>query len=255
VFPVLFALGPLKIQGYGAMIALGGLVACGWLRANRKAAGLARDEDFWLLINALLISGFVGGRLLYLIEYETPFTPSFWRILASPSQGFSVLGAFAGIPLGVWLVARARKIPYLRLLDHVMWMAPVWHAFGRLGCLLAGCCHGRPTDASWGVVFRDPRAQVPDALLGVALHPTQLYEAAGDVLIAAILYPLLSRKRPGTVTAAYFGCYGLLRFMVEPYRGDSVPFAAGLTAAQFLGLALAAAGGVVAWRSRVSHAA
>jgi phosphatidylglycerol:prolipoprotein diacylglycerol transferase len=253
VHPLLFAYGPFHLYGYGAMIVLGGVLSLGWLRARAARAGLKTDDDFWMLVNAILLGGFLGGRLLYLFVYVRPFSPEFWRAAFSGSNGFSVLGAFAGVPLCVWAFCRWRGVPAARLFDHLGVVAPFWHVFGRFGCFLAGCCHGRPTDVPWAVVFRDPRSLVRPEWLGVPLHPAQLYEAFGNALIALLLYRLLlktERSRPGLVAAAYLAAYGAERFFLEFYRGDTVPFALGLTAGQALGLCLIAAGGaVVAWRS------
>ncbi len=143
---------------------------------------------------------------------------------------------------------RRRGTDFWVLADHAFWMIPAWHVPGRLGCFLAGCCHGRPTDVPWAVVFTDPAAMVPRRLLGVPLHPTQLYEAAAEGLIALALYPLLAKK-PGTVTAAYFMAYGVLRFILEYYRGDGVG-AGPLSAGQLLGAGLFGAGAMVLWYTR-----
>ncbi len=252
--PLLFAYGPFHLYGYGAMIVLGGVVSLGWLHGRAAKAGLKTDDDFWMLVNAILLGGFVGGRVLYLFEYTRPFSPEFWRASIAASNGFSVLGAFAGVPLGVWLFCRRRGVPAARLFDHIGVVAPLWHVFGRLGCFLAGCCHGRATDVPWAVVFTDPTSQIRPDLLGVPVHPTQLYEALGEAAIAASLYGLLihtERSRPGLVIAAYLALYGVLRFTLEFYRGDTVPLGAlGLTGGQGLSLGLlAASGAILAWRS------
>ena len=255
--PVLFQWGPFRLYGYGAMLVLAGLVAFSFLRVRAKKTGLKNDEDFWLLINVILISGFGGGRILFLLEYTRLFSQEFWRALISTSSGFSVLGGFISVPIGIWLFCRWRDIPYLRVLDMICVMAPMGHVFARFGCLLAGCCHGRPTDEPWGIVFRDPRAMVPLEWQGIPLHPTQLYEAFGNALIAVAMYRLLVRtekSRPGLVVAAYFACYGVERFILEYYRGDTVPLAFGLTAGQGLGLGLiAAAASLAAWRRACSR--
>lgn len=255
--PVLLQFGPFKLYGYGAMLVLAGIVAFWFLHRRAKKAGLKDADDFWVLINVILISGFGGGRILFLLEYTRLFSHEFWRTLVSPSSGFSVLGGFLSVPLGVWLFCRWRKIPFLRLLDTICVMAPMGHVFARFGCLLAGCCHGRPTDMPWGIVFRDPRSMVPQVWLGVPLHPAQLYEAFGNALIALAMYRLLVRtesSRPGLVVAAYFACYGVERFFLEYYRGDTVPLAFGLTAGQGLGVGLVAASlALLAWRSACSR--
>jgi phosphatidylglycerol:prolipoprotein diacylglycerol transferase len=245
----------LRVYGYGAMVALGGILSFWLLRSRLAKAGLKCSEDFWLFVNILLLSGPLSGRILYLFEYTKPFSPEFWEAMLSPSRGFSMLGAFFGVPLALWGFCRWKSIPFARFLDGVLVLAPVWHAFGRLGCFLSGCCHGRPTDLPWGVVFRDPMSGVPARWLGVPLHPTQLLEVAGDILITALLYRLSEREgQPGLVTAAYFASYGALRFFIEFLRGDTVPLFLGLTAGQGLGLVLIAAAGVIlVWRSRCSR--
>jgi phosphatidylglycerol:prolipoprotein diacylglycerol transferase len=258
VHPLLFAYGPFHLYGYGAMLVLGGVLSLGWLRTRTKQAGLKSDDDFWVLVNAILLGGFVGGRAFYLFVYVRPFSPEFWRSLFSASNGFSVLGAFAGVPLCVWAACRWRRIPPGRVFDHLAVVAPFWHVLGRFGCFMAGCCHGRPTDVPWAVIFRDPRSQVRPDWLGVPLHPSQLYEAFGNAVIALALCRLLNRtadRRAGLVSAAYLAAYGIERFFLEFYRGDTVPLGfAGLTAGQGAGLALVAAGGVVlAWRARCSR--
>ena len=252
--PVLFALGPFHLYGYGAMIVLGGILSFWLLHARMAKVGLKTADDFWILVNVILASGFGGGRILYLFEYTRPFSRDFWETLISPSHGFSVLGGFISVPIALWLFARWKRISFLRLFDLVSVMAPLGHVFGRFGCLLAGCCHGRPTDVPWAITFTDPRSQVPQVWLGVPLHPPQLYEAFGNALIAASLYLLLRRTengRPGLVAAAYFASYGILRFVEEGYRGDVVPLGfLGLTAGQGLGLGLVAFSfALIGWRA------
>ena len=238
--PVLFEFGPFRLYGYGVMIVLGGILSFRFLHGRAKEAGLRGDEDFWILVNAILLSGFIGGRMMYVFEYTKWFSAEFWRTLFSISSAFSVLGAFLAVPSGIFVFCRWRDIPFLRLFDVISVMAPFWHAFGRIGCLLAGCCYGRPT-SGWGIVFQDPRAMVPIEWRGIPLYPTQLYEAFGNVLIAAALLALLNRTRlspAGLVTGAYFAAYGTLRFGMETIRGDTVPLSFGLTAGQVLSLAL-----------------
>ena len=244
--PLLLQLGPLKLYGYGAMIVLGGALSFWWLWRRRQKAGLRTEDDFWLLVNSILLGGFVGGRILFVFEYAPPRDPEFWRSLFSMSQGFSVLGAFAGVPLAIWLFCRARKVPFLNLMDHVCVMAPFWHVFGRFGCFLAGCCFGRPTTLPWAVTFTDPRSMVPTELRGTPLHPAQLYEAGLDLALAWLLSRYLKRPHdPGSVAAAYFAAYGVIRFGLETVRGDVVPLTTWLTAGQGLGLALIAGAFIV----------
>ncbi len=249
MFPVLLEFGAIKIYSYGALIALGGAAALWLMSRRRKLMGLEREEDFWALLNLVLAGGFVGGRLLHLAEYTAPFSPEFWSGLLSLRTGFSAMGAFAGAAAACGIYCRRKKLPFLKFLDGLCLVAPLWHAFGRLGCLAAGCCYGRPApELSWAVTFRDPRGLVAPALLGRPLHPAQLYEAAADLALAALLW-VWARPRadsgrwaPGVLAGAYIGGYCLIRFFLENFRADGAAFSStGLTWAQALCVAYAAA--------------
>jgi phosphatidylglycerol:prolipoprotein diacylglycerol transferase len=246
--PVLLTFGKLRVFSYGVLIALGGVLSCLIWSTKREKMGLRSEDDFWLLVNVILFGGFLGGRGLFIIEYVPFRAADLWRALSSLSQGFSVLGAFAGVVGGVWLLARSHRIPFLRLLDYVSLVAPFWHVFGRLGCFMAGCCFGRPTHLPWGVRFSDPVSMVDQALLGTLLHPTQLYEAFGEAGIFLGLWFLVVPRVErgslpfGTISSLYFAAYGLLRFGVEFFRGDTVRGVLGLTGGQVLCLVLLASG-------------
>jgi len=162
-----------------------------------------------------------------------------------------------GVAAGIWIVARHLRLEFLRVLDYVSLLAPLWHVFGRLGCFAAGCCFGSQSDAPWAVRFTDPLCMVSSRLLGAALHPAQLYEAAGDMAVfAGLFFMVLPRLERGSMPAGvlsgvYFTAYGVLRFFMEFYRGDTVPAAFGLTAGQGLSFCLVACGlALVFWRRR-----
>ncbi len=249
VYPVLFALGPLRLYGYGAAIALGGVIGARLLWLRRAKMGLPNEESFWALLNIACLSGFLGGKLLFLMQYGL-------RAGLSVMNGYSAFGGFLSVPLAVFAYARWKKIPFLKLADYMFLSAFLWHAFGRLGCFLAGCCYGRPTDYPWGLVFRDARSMVPPELRGIPLHPVQLYEAVGIMALCAVLWRILrateeGKVRPGLVVAGHFGGYGVLRFGLEYLRLDVLPFMGPFTQGQALGLCLiAASAGVLIWRSR-----
>lgn len=249
MLPILFSLGPLRLYGYGAAIMLGGIVSSSLLWPRRAKMGLRDEESFWALINLSVVSGFLGGKLLFMLQYG--FRDGF-----SIMNGYSVLGGFVSVSLCVAVFARWKRIPVLKLADYMFMGALIWHIFGRLGCFLAGCCYGRPTELPWGVVFRDPRSMIPPELLGVHLHPVQLYESACNLILALALWRVLrateeGKFRPGLVVAGHFAAYGVLRFSLEFLRGDTLPLLGPLTQGQVLGLGLiATASGIMFWRSR-----
>ncbi len=246
--PVLLDVGAFHLYGYGASIMLGAIISVSLLWPHRAKMGLPNEESFWAVINLAVVSGFIGGKLLFLLQYG-------WRDL-SIMNGYSAFGGFVSVPLFVALYARWKKIPVLQLADYMFLGALMGHVFGRVGCFLAGCCYGRPTTVPWGVVFRDPRSMIPPELLGVRLHPVQLYEAGGDLLIVLVLWRILyaieaGKYKPGLVAAGHFAAYGVLRFSLEFLRADTLPFLGPLSQGQALGLGLiAASGGIMVWRSR-----
>jgi phosphatidylglycerol:prolipoprotein diacylglycerol transferase len=94
----------------------------------------------------------------------------------------------------------------------------IGHAFGRIGCFLAGCCYGEPCTLPWAVTFTDSRTLAPP---GVPLHPTQLYSAIGLLLLFAFLLFLRKKKTfQGELFWTYLLCYSIGRFFLEFLRGD-----------------------------------
>ncbi len=88
------------------------------------------------------------------------------------------------------------------------------HGFGRLGCLMAGCCHGRPTDAWYGITMHIPGHAEP-----VKVIPVQLYEAVFLFALCALLLWGFKRGRK-YLLASYMMVYAVWRFSAELLRGD-----------------------------------
>jgi phosphatidylglycerol:prolipoprotein diacylglycerol transferase len=90
--------------------------------------------------------------------------------------------------------------------------------FGRIGCFLAGCCYGKETSLPWGVIFKDPNSL---ARLSVSLHPTQLYEAAGCLVLFFFLRWKEEKKAfDGQIFWLFLLLYAVLRFLIETVRDD-----------------------------------
>ena len=147
----------------------------------------------------------------------------------------AVLAAVAG-------VAATVGAPVLAHLDATVLGLGAFLACGRIGCLLAGCCHGRP--ATRGVRYREEhqRAGLPAFLVGVPLVPVQAIEAAGVTVLVAVGAALdLGGARDGAPLTVYVTGYALLRFVLEWMRGDlRRPVWHRVTEAQWTSLALTA---------------
>lgn len=147
------------------------------------------------------------------------------------------LFVLAGVSSVLWL----RGLPVLAGGDLLMLGIAVFLIFGRLGCLMVGCCHGRP--ARHGICYPPGHAQAgfPAYLVGTPLLPIQLLESIG-VLFLSIwgAWHLLGPHAPGSVLAGILGGYGLLRFFLELGRGDALrPVWGELSEAQWTALILA----------------
>lgn len=177
--------------------------------------------------------------------------------------GLTYYGGFLGASAAAWFLLARDRFPFWKAADMAGFAVPLGLAFGRMGCLLAGCCFGAQTNLPWALSF-PPRSPASEAQMkaheiasshawSLPVHPTQIYESAASLAIAAVcLLVVHPRKRyDGQVFAAFLALYAVARFAIEFLRRDDRGGAAGLSTSQLIGLALvAAAAAVHALRSR-----
>lgn len=235
----LFSIGRFTVHGYGLMIGLGFLFAVilGSMRA--KKIGLSAD-DFTNIAIWVLVIGFLGGKILFLIvEYRDFFNDPLSII---KSEGFVVYGGIITGILAIYVYCKVKKLEFLRYIDLFATFVPINQAMGRIGCFCAGCCYGRQTDSPIGVVF--PEGCLAPA--GVKVLPTQLFMAAGDFAIFAIMLMYTKKDRkPGQATILYLLLYGVGRFIIEFFRNDYRGSVGILSTSQFISIILIALLGVV----------
>ncbi len=231
--PHLFDAWGISANAYGTLILLGGVLSLFGVRWDARARGMARGRltsfivDFYLV---LVVGAFAGGRLLHVLTVPGVYAEDPGKLFAIDNTGFVFFGSLLAVVAGwIWL-ARRYDIAFAELTDlGLTWMG-LGHAFGRLGCFMAGCCWGGPTDGPTGVTFPDVsivhlvEPALRDGARTVPLHPTQLYESIGLLAVFAVL--LVVRVRRGIETpwrqaSRYALGYGLLRFVVEIFRGDA----------------------------------
>ena len=228
----LFSIGPLTVHSYGLMIALGILV-CVFMGMYRARKYGYKDEAVLDIAILGILSGFVGAKLLYvLVEFDS-FLKNPMDVLGS--EGFVVYGGIiVGALVGI-LYCRIKKLPCWEYFDLLAPSIAVAQGFGRIGCFLAGCCYGRPTDTFWGVTF--PEGSFAPA--GVPLIPTQLISSAGDFIITGILLVYSQHnKKAGNVGILYMLLYGIGRFLVECLRSDDRGTVGLLSTSQFISIGI-----------------
>jgi phosphatidylglycerol:prolipoprotein diacylglycerol transferase len=228
----------------------------------RKASLRLCEEDFWGLIAALAFGVFAGAVGFYALAYGGGMARNLHFLIRTRNvAGGSFLGTYLGAALAAYAFCRRRGLPFGPAADALGAAAPLGLAVMRVGCLLNGCCWGKPTTLPWGIVFRGPSA-LPPSLRGVPLHPTQLYELLGCLLIfwltdrAARPRVASGRLRPGDGLAVSVALYAGLRFCVDFVRaGDpGVVAPLGLTVAQWMAAAAAAAAAARLLRSAAAAA-
>jgi len=217
------------------MVAIGCLV--GFLYIRREARREAFDADkIMSLFLWVLISGFVGGRILYiLVEWE--------RFLNEPLRmifgrgGFVFYGGFIlAFAVGIWQIGRM-GLNIWRTADIFAPAIVIAHAISRIGCFLNGCCYGRPTDSWLGVSFPPDS---PAGSVGKPLIPIQLFSSLGLFVIFAILLTLKPYKKfDGQLFWLYVLLYGLSRSIIEIFRGDPRGHIWLLSTSQFIGIVFA----------------
>lgn len=219
--------GFFKIPVYGIMIGAAYLVSYSYL-IKRSSEFSFEKETVENLMFYTLVWGFAGAKFFYIItffnEFGNSFSERFLNIfsLNNLRAGFVFYGGFISGSVFFYIYTKRKKIDFLKTADFFAPAIALAHSIGRLGCFSAGCCHGRLTDSVFGVRFTKPYCDVSPDLLGLKIHPTQLYESAGNLIIFLILNRFSQRKdiKKGSVIFLYILSYSVLRFIVEFFRGD-----------------------------------
>jgi phosphatidylglycerol---prolipoprotein diacylglyceryl transferase len=242
VYPKLFELGPFTIYTYGVLLAVSYLLGLKLAMSRAKKRGLDSNRVLDLGIY-IIIAALVGAKLLLLVVDFDQYRSNPAELLSlARSGGVFYGGLILSVAVAFWYIAR-HGMPFWTTCDVFAPGIALGHVTGRLGCFAAGCCYGRPTDVSWGVIFTDPLAAANVGTpLGIRLHPTQLYEAGAELLILALLLATERKGRvfPGRTFWSYMFLYAVSRYVIEIYRGDPrgvVPFL-DISTSQFISLVL-----------------
>ena len=252
--PVLVQWGPLAIRWY-ALAYIAGLVL-GWMLIRRIVA----DDDYWngvrrpkadsiddLLVYCafgVVIGGRLGNVLLYDPQYYFYHPIEIFKIWEG---GMAFHGGLIGALIGVLLFARRYGAPTLTVLDLCSLVAPIGIFLGRIANFIRPELWGRRTDVPWAVIFPGTDGQ--------PRHPSQIYEALLEGLLAfVVLYGLAQKgalRRPGVITGVFAIVYGAARIFSEFFREPDPrleDLGRGLTMGMVLSLPLIVVGvGLLLW--------
>jgi phosphatidylglycerol:prolipoprotein diacylglycerol transferase len=255
VYPELFSVGPITVYTYGVLLAASYLLGLRLAMSRAKRWGLDANRVLDLGIY-IIIAALVGAKLLLLIVDRDQFLKNPMELLSlARSGGVFYGGLILAVSVAFWYIARHR-MPFWTTCDVFAPGIALGHVTGRLGCLAAGCCFGRPTDLPWGITFHNPlAASLVGTPLNIRLHPTQLYEAGAELFILLLLLATEKRGKPfaGRTFWAYMLLYAISRYIIEFYRGDPRGTLFGMSTSQVISLVLAPlALAMLAWLARTS---
>ena len=236
--------GGFGIRWY-AVAYLVGLLA-GWYLLRREAdheQSPLHPQTVDILINYVLFGVIIGGRLGYILFYNSAY------YLAHPlamlriwEGGMAFHGALLGVAIAVLIMAKRHHVPFFLLTDRIALVVPIGLFFGRLSNFINGELYGRGTALPWAMVF-----PISD---GQPRHPSQLYEAGLEGLLLFVLLGFLIWRqgilaRPGLAIGVFLVSYGASRALIEQVREPDAHLGyifSGITMGQILSLPMIAAG-------------
>ena len=243
--PIAFYFGSLPVRWYGVMMACAFLA--GLWTATRRArlanvhGDVIADVTLWLMAGSI-----VGARFVYVTTYwkqefaDQPFREVFMIQHGGLVYYGGLIGAMiSGLGYLLW-----KKLPVWKIADILAPSVALGSVFGRIGCLMNGCCYGRACALPWAIHF-----PADHETHGVAVHPTEIY----DALLNLILYIFLAwlfrlKKFDGQIFATYLIIYAVFRSIAEYFRGDypADHVHAGLTSAQLVSVPIFVTGIILA---------
>ncbi|MCX7771141.1 MAG: prolipoprotein diacylglyceryl transferase [Proteobacteria bacterium] len=242
MYPEIFRIGDLAIHTYGLFIVVG--IFAGFFVIKRECERInldfrhVSDVLFWAIW-----AGLLGSRIFYVIYFPEEFISNPIEIVKIWKGGLVFHGGIIfAVPISIYLLKKF-KLPIIKTIDTTSIAIPLAHFFGRLGCFFAGCCYGKVCELPWAVTFKHPKSIAP---VNIPLHPTQLYESLANLFLFIIL--LSTRKKTdknGLKTGIYLIGYGIIRFIVELFRGDYRQIYFSLSSAQWISVFFILIGAII----------
>ena len=227
MLPEICHFGSFTIFSYGLMLVLAFFIAA--FLAGRQATKENVDaEKIFNLCFCVFISGIVGSRLFYILINSSFYLRHPLEIIMLQHGGMAWFGGLILGFTGGWLFIRKHKMSLLGTVDIMIPFIALGQAIGRIGCLLNGCCYGKPS--KFGLYF---------PVFDQVLIPTQLYSSLLMLFIFIILRFIQDKKHlPGQILCSYLFLYSLKRFFIEFLRNDSPRIFYGLTLFQLFSLVM-----------------
>jgi phosphatidylglycerol:prolipoprotein diacylglycerol transferase len=234
------------VPDYTLMLSIAILAGIYWTLRQAEEFGLNTQKVFRACL-VMIVAALISARFYGVLQHITYYKQQPWEVFQYWKGDLASYGALIGGFVAALVAARWQKLPLARLLDCCAPSVALVIAFGRIGCLLNGCCYGKVSHLPWALRFpegSDPYADhlqkglIAPGELSLPVHPTQLYEAIYALLLFFILFRYRKNQRSGgKAFAILFILYPLGRFLNEFLRGDDRGFVFSLSLPQVFSIA------------------
>jgi prolipoprotein diacylglyceryl transferase len=235
-------IGPLRLNAYGLMIALGVIVAVRIAGRRAERIGQGTTEDISAIAMWAVPAGVLGGRLYHVLTDYEKFQGRWFDAIKIWQGGLGIWGGVAaGVAVG-WWCARRRGLDAWWIISCATPAIAIAQAIGRWGNWFNQELFGRPTTLPWALKVSSSVAEKAGYAASTTFHPTFLYESVGCVVLAWLLIRIERRLSParGRLFAWYVVGYTVLRFGVEGLRIDTAHHVGGLRLNQWVAVGVCA---------------
>lgn len=242
--PILVDFGSVKVYSYGFCIMLGALLAYLYALRQSRNIGMTTDNvsEMTLLI---ILASYIGGKVFLWFSDWDYYMQHPQKMIELNGSGFVFYGSFIFCITGLFAFFRFRNIQPKPAFDVLAVCTAIVHGFGKIGCFMAGCCHGKICSPSIGVVYHHPLSQAHP--LDTPLYPVPLIDAT--IIFGAALFLIWYAKRKqfaGELMLVYIFIYATARFFTEFLRGDDDRgFIGALSQSQWVSIGLLIVAGIV----------
>jgi phosphatidylglycerol:prolipoprotein diacylglycerol transferase len=259
VHPVLFHIGAVHIPAYGAVAALGVLLALLLAQRTARMAGV-NPAQVWNLCILSLFAALAGQRLLLVgLNWSDLRRHPLWMLtLAMVHHPLLAAAGAVAAAVTALLYALWKRLPLASTADALAAPLALGLAFEQLGALLAGSGYGTETTVRWAVVYTNPlAARWSGTPLGIALHPVQAYAALAFLTLSIFLLVWLPvRRQTGDVAGLWLLGAGVTVYLTELWRdplGRGALLGGALDGPQIAAILLVLGGALVLWERKKLH--
>lgn len=236
MYPYIHIVGNFNIPTYGSLFLIGFIIAIFIGRHIGPSMGIGKDDAFYGMLYCA-IGILIGSKVMYFVSKLPNVITNFSAVIKWAKTdigglmgylfgGLVFYGGLIGAIIGIYRYCYHFRVSFKAFVNVYAPLIPLIHAFGRVGCFLAGCCYGMEYHGFGAVQFpspdKFPMFDTDPVLSSVPRLPIQLIEAGLNVIAFIVLWTLTKKRRnkPMQTMGFYLVYYTVARFVLEFFRGD-----------------------------------